>query len=265
MAFDLKSATSDPIHLPPRIILLGTPKVGKTTFAAQAPGAIMLPIKGEQGSDKAKCMRLPVSSSFAEVLGWLESLRTGAHDYMFAVIDSASVLEPLIWDVVCRKVGGKDGQPVGTIEEVLGGWGKGFVAALTEWRVLMDALDALRNERGMGCIITGHVKVKTVNDPQFDVYDAFQWDINQHAAAALIKWADVILFARQKQFLKVVGDPKAVEKDYRAIGSGEHCLYTQERPAHPGGGRDEYGHLPYELPLSFDAWSQAVADAMAKR
>ena len=37
--------------------------------------------------------------------------------------------------------------------------------------------------------------------------------------------------------------------------------FTTECQAHPGGGRGPYGEIPYELPLSFEAFAQAVHNA----
>lgn len=252
MAFSLKDVTSEARHLPPRIVLLGTPKVGKTTWAASAPGAILLPVKGEEGADDMTCAKFPTSQTLDDVLGALATLATEQHDYQFVVIDSATALERLVWEATCKA----EGWP--NIEKP--GYGKGYVCALTQWQRVMEALDWLRNNRGIGVILIGHVKNKVYNDPQFEPYDQFQWDIKENAASAWVKWADAILFARPKQFIKPVGD--GVRTESHAVGSGERSLFTQERPAHPGGGRGVYGRLPYELPLSWQAWQDAVVAAM---
>jgi len=41
--------------------------------------------------------------------------------------------------------------------------------------------------------------------------------------------------------------------------TGNRYLFTRKTPAHPGGGRGVYGQLPYELPLQWSAYSEAVA------
>ena len=254
MAFSLKDVSREVRHLPPRIILLGTPKVGKTTFAANAPDAILLPITGEEGADDMTCAKFPTAQTYDEVMEAIGALAQEDHNYRFIVIDSATALERLVWEKACAV----EGWP--NIEKP--GYGKGYVCALQYWVQITQALDYLRQTRGMGSILIGHVKSKLFNDPQFEPYDTFMWDIKDNAASALVKWADCVLFARPKQFIKTIGDPKDKNQIHHAIGSGERSLYTQERPAHPGGGRGVYGHLPYEIPLSWAAFEQAIAKAM---
>lgn len=252
MAFNLAGVSHEARHLPPRIVLLGTPKVGKTTWAASAPGAILIPVKGEEGADDMTCAKFPTAQTFDDVMEALGALATEKHAYQFVVIDSATALERLVWEKTCQA------EQWPNIEKP--GYGKGYVCALTQWQKVMEALDWLRNNRGMGVILIGHVKSKVYNDPLLEPYDAFMWDIKDNAASAFIKWADCVLFARPKQFVKQVGD--GLKKETHAISGGERCLFTQERPAHPGGGRGVYGRLAYELPLNFDVWASAVGALM---
>lgn len=254
MAFDLSSITTDTRLLPPRVVLLGTPKVGKTTFAASAPGVVFLPVRGEEGADDMVCAKFPTAQTYDDVIEMLTTLATQPHHYTFAALDSTSALERLVWEKTCQV------EQWTNIEKP--GYGKGFTIALSYWQKITDAFDHLRVTRGMGCFLIGHVKVKDFNDPMLEPYDKFIWDVKDNAASMMTKWADCVLFARPKHFTKQVGE--GLGKETHAIGSGERCLYTQERPAHPGGGRGVYGRLPYELPLNFNAWMAAVGAEMAK-
>lgn len=261
MAFNLASISSGRVDLPPRIIILGTPKVGKSTFGASAPNVIALPIRGEEGIDDFDCAKFPAAQTYEDVMEAIGTLAENDHKFQYLMLDSSTAMEPLIHDIVCREVGDSKGKPCANIERVDGGYGKGYAHAASYWRKIMEGVDFLRTEKRMGFILTGHVKVKAFNDPLAEPYDQFQWDIHQQSASALQKWADVILFARHKQYTRTLDGTGVGDKPdlVRAAGSGERCLYTQERPAHPGGGRGVYGRLPYELALSWDSWQNAVS------
>ncbi len=81
---------------PPRMVLLGGPKVGKSTFAAGFSKPIFLPVEKEEGIDDVDAEAFPVSSSFDEVIRYANALANEDHEYKTFVIDSASALNPLI-------------------------------------------------------------------------------------------------------------------------------------------------------------------------
>jgi len=246
----LSDITNGTVNRPPRIILCGVEKIGKSTFAASSEKAIVIPIKGEEGVDALDVAKTPTCNSYADVMAAIQMLYEEKHDFKTVVLDSASTLEPLIWDAVCAEGGKK------TIEEF--GFGKGYVEALSKWRELMAGLDALRDE-GIGCILIGHVSVKTFSDPMQDSYDQYVLDIHKQTANALIRWSDCILFANSKVLTKK--DQVGSKEVKKAILKDERVLFTQKRPTHPGGGRGAYGQLPYEMPLSWEAFNNAVKQA----
>ncbi len=257
MAFDLSSVTSGVRLRAPRVILLGESKVGKSTLASQADSPIVIQIKNEEGLDDIPCSRFPVSTTFQEVMLCIESLYREEHQYKTVVIDSASALEPLIWQSVCRRNGNVD-----SIEKAGGGFGKGFLFALDEWRQLAEGLDALRSTREMASILIGHTRVRRYDDPLEGSYDRFEWDINTKAESFLFRWADAVLFAAFKTIVRreEVGFNKEIKRAIDITG-GARYLYTQRRPGHPGGGRGVWGRLPYELPLSWGSLMDSVATA----
>jgi len=52
-----------------------------------------------------------------------------------------------------------------------------------------------------------------------------------------------------------------MKESRKGVLMDERVLYTQKRPAHPGGGRGVYGHLPYELPFDYHTWRAAIKAA----
>lgn len=254
MAFDLSSISTEIIYRPPRIILTGSEKCGKSTFASQFPNAVFMPIIQEEGIDGIHVPKFPTICSYDEFIEALGALCSQEHEYEYVVIDSASALEPLIWQHVCRKNGAD------SIEKVGGGFGKGYVEALSAWGEIQDALDWLRNNKNCGTIIISHTVIRQAVDPLTESYDTYEIDINKKAAAKLVRWADCVLFANKKTIIKTEDAGFGAERK-RAIGTDEFKLYTQKRPAHPGGGRDVYGKLPYEMNLDYNKFAEAVEKA----
>ena len=252
MTLTLESIQTGTTQRPPRIVLVGTEKVGKSTFASQAPSAVIIPIKGEEGIDDLDVAKFPRAESYSDVLEAMRSLYKGEHEYRVVVIDSASALEPLIWQHVCAEKYWK------SIEAP--GFGKGYVEAARYWRELTNAIDLLREERKMACIVIGHVKAKLINDPLTDPYDAFVFDVHDRASSILYRWSDSILFATRRVITRKAEISHGREVT-RAVGEDESVLYTRSRPSHPGGGRGAYGHLDYELPLNWNAFAQSLSNA----
>lgn len=233
---------------PRRIIVLGRAKAGKSTLASQAPAPIFIPIKGEEGIDALDVPAFPICNKFSDVMECLRALYD-EHPYKTIVIDSISTLELLVWDETCRINEGVD-----SIEKVGKGFAKGYTEALRQWRFIVEALDHLRNDMHMGCVLIGHVKAKRFNDPTMEAYDRWQVDINDKAAEFLTRWADGVLFLTHKVAVKKedAGFNKTVSKA-KEINEGAPVMYTQERPAHPGGGRGNWSKLPYEMECSWAA------------
>jgi len=251
--------------------MLGVEKIGKTSFACgtkfengriAATGIndpIIMPIKGEEGVDELSVSKFPACGTYAELMDAIGVLYDEKHEFKTVVIDSASALEPLIWEAVCGS------HKVESIEKVGGGYGKGYTESITLFRKLLNSLDYLRNEKGMAIILIGHVKVKRFDDPGGDSYDQYQFDVHDKAANLIYRWADLILFANTKVVVKKEDTGFGQEKK-RGIDTtgGQRFLYTQKRPAHPGGGRGVYGQLPYELPLGWVEFENAVATILSQ-
>lgn len=257
MAITLKSITRSISVRPPRMILLGVEKIGKSSFAAGADSPIFIPVKMEEGIDALDVDAFPVCNTFDDVMDCLGILASGQHKFKTVVLDSASAFEPIVWASVCAD------HNVKSIELAAGGYGKGYLAALEKWRELQKALDYLRGEKDMACIIIGHVKVKRFDDPERASYDQYQFDINEKVCASLYRWADFIGFANinisaeaeEVGFRKT--KVKGVDND-----AGTHYLFTKKTPAHPGGGRGIYGQLPSEIPLDYAAFKSEIADVI---
>lgn len=254
--YDLSAITSEVQHRAPRVIVLGVEKIGKSSFAAGAPGAIFLPIKGEEGIDEILVNKTPVCSSSADVFGWLSTFGSTDNQISTVVIDSTSTLEPIINGEICSDANAP------SINEGKLAFGVGMDKSIVVWRKIVAFLDALRAYRGMGSILIGHVKVKRFDDPGGGSYDQYQWDVHQKVASLLYRWSDAIIFANTKVIVQKEKLGFSEDNTHNTaidITEGQRFLYTQGRPSHPGGGRGPYGRLPYEMPLDWSHFAAAVA------
>jgi len=160
MAFDLSTITSESVIRPPRIILLGVEKIGKSSFASCSDRPIFIPVHGEEGIDDIPVAKLPAPvTSYNETVGWLSTLHGEAHEYGTVVIDSATTLESLLHQQVCADYN-QD-----SIEKVLDGYGKGYIETLKYWRRLTDWLDVLRRDRNMASIMIGTSRSSALTIP----------------------------------------------------------------------------------------------------
>jgi hypothetical protein len=230
----------------------GTEGIGKSTFAAGAPRPVF--VQTEDGLDEIDCTRFPLASSFEEVLGALAELRAEQHDYETVVVDSLDWLERLIWDRVCQEAGAK------SIEKADGGYGRGYVHALTYWREVVEHLNALRSGRNMAVILIAHAKVEKFEDPESSPYDRYSPRLHKHAAALIGEWSDAVFFAIRK--LRIQTEDAGFSRKRTialAVGKdgGERVLRCVGGPSCVA--KNRYG-INEELPLSWAAFVQALSN-----
>lgn len=251
MPFSLADITNGKSSKPPRIILIGPEKIGKSTFASQAPAPVFMQVKGETGLDEIAAPRFTAIHAFEQTEEIFAAL-ADQDQYKTLAIDSLTTLEPLLLDYAVRKEG------CGGVTKLGGGYGAQEGVLVSHARRFMDGLDYLRDERSMGCILILHVKstAKTVNDPETEPYDSWKPQMRESLLDAFCRWADVILFASFRKYTttKEIGAKKITH----AIGNGERVMYTEKRPAFTAGSRYK---IPFELPFSYQSLHDAIAAA----
>lgn len=238
--------------MPPRIMLYGIEGIGKSTFASQMPKPIFVPT--EDGLSEIDCERFPLAKSIDDVLTALAELHVERHDYQTVAIDSLDWLERLIFDDLCRQYN------VSSIEKVDGGYARGYTHALGHWRKVLDALDRLRNDRGMAVVCIAHAKVEKFEDPESAAYDRYSPRLHKHATALVCEWSDAVLFAtrmfrtqtedagfnRKRTIANAIGKDGG-ERILRCVG-GPSCI-----------AKNRFG-IAEELPLSWSAFIGALSN-----
>lgn len=234
------------IAKPMRLLVHGVEGVGKSTLAADAPDPIFL--GAEDGTSELDTSRLPEPHTWQDALDAVAALTTEEHSYRTLAIDTLDWLEPLCWAHVCAGKRDANGKPYESIEDF--GYGKGYTAALDEWRVFFAALDALRAKRGMHVIALAHTWIKPFKNPSGDDFDRYELKLHAKTGGLVKEWVDAVLFANFETFT-------TKEKNrVRGVSTGARVLYTQRTAAYDAKNRYD---LPETLPLSWEALSEAIA------
>ena len=235
---------------PPRVLCYGVEGIGKSTFGAQAPNPIF--IQTEDGLDEIDCNKFPLATSYDEITAALGDLQREKHEYETVVIDSLDWLERLVWDKLCAE------HNATSIEQVAGGYSKGYTLALTLWREIIDHLNALRNQRGMVVLLIAHSKVERFEDPESSSYDRYSPRLHKHAAALVGEWCDAVLFATRK--IRTQSEDAGFNRKRtiaHALGKdgGERILRCVGGPSCVA--KNRYA-ITEELPLDWAAFVQAM-------
>lgn len=241
----LGKVTTGKLTAPAVTMIYGVDGVGKTTFGAESPEPIFLGT--EKGTRGLHVARFPAQSTLQGLLDDLEGLASEEHQYKTVVLDSLDWIErQLVWPAVCIADGKSN------IEDVGGGFQKGYVVALSYWERLRAMLERVRERKGMGIVLIAHAEIKTFTDPETGLaWDRYQVKLHPKAAAIWREFADAVLFARYD--VEVVKDGRG--KKGKAVGEDERVMYTQHRPAFDAKNRF---NLPFKMRLDYGQYAAHV-------
>lgn len=245
--------TTGIIKEPHFVVIYGPDGVGKTTFAAQAPKPII--VGPESGSNRIKTTRARNIATMADVRNAVKWLRNEKHDFKTLALDSLDWIEPLLWAEVCQEQGG-----VSNIEEVGGGFQKGYTIALQNWSRFIAELKDLRANREMNVIAIAHAQIRTVKDPRHALeYDKFTLKLqDSKSASASALWreaVDAVLFANFEDTIFKANAKDKTNKGKAVDEAGPRKLYTVRHPTYDA--KNRLG-LPEELPLDYQAFAEAA-------
>lgn len=227
---------------PVRVTLYGVEGIGKSTFAAASPSPIFL--GAEDGTSHLDVIRFPMPQTWDEVIEAIRTLETEPHDFKTLVIDTLDWAEPMLWAFICKRDGVKD------IEAY--GFGKGYIAALDQWRVFLAALERMRDKRNMHVIFLAHSWIKPFKNPEGDDYDRYEMKLHAKASGLIKEWCDVVLFTNYETF----ASKDAKTKRVKGVSTGARLAYTTRTAAYDAKNRHD---LPESLPLAWDDFAAAVA------
>lgn len=233
---------------PLRAILYAEPKVGKTTFAGDAPGAGFACV--DDGQDYHDIARIPWDNATP-----LNPVGTPSWEGMFRMIDALGrrigdfgavtlfVVDHLdaLERILRRKIAG-----AGRLEDVGGGFGKGANAMAEEWTKLLRALDTLRIKRpDLGILLLAQAKLGKHRNPGGLEWNRWGLALMERLASDVEQWVDEIYFAEIE--MTKAGD----QKHAAVLSTGARVLHTAGGPGWKAGNRVG---LPSRLPLSWSTF-----------
>lgn len=234
-----RGVTQEPL----RIVLHGVPGVGKTTFAADIPGAVF--IGPEDGAGDLDIPRITVAT-WAEFLAALAAFVSEPSDYRALVLDTIDWIEKLLHQHIAKGV---------SMEKAEGGYGKAYKLAAEETLKMTQTLDAIRAKRRMAIVALAHTGITKFDDPEDQAYDRYQIRLHKDSAPIWSDWADIVLFANFDIKVRRTGDDVAKGKGKALDREPPRVLYTSRRPAFDAKNRYKLDH---EIPLSWADFATAI-------
>lgn len=220
------------------LLLYGAPKVGKTSFAVQAPRALVCAF--EMGTNALAGTRsLPMLkwSDFKKVVSQLRKPQA-KEMYDTVVIDTVSIAYALCEKYICQR------ESVDSIRDVA--WGQGWGMLKNEFQEAFREITML----GFGVIFISHAKEKPTEarDEEGNAISAMAPDLPTAAYTIVNSLVDLIGYI-------------AVEFD-SSTGASERYLYTRQTPTIFAGSR--YQYLAPKIKFGYNELVEAIGEAIDK-
>ena len=237
---------------PARILIHGQPGVGKSSWAAAAPCASFadfhrstedLAVWGREEPHPQRALTWAGALAVIDAAARKQGAQT-------LVVDAVTDLEALIWaDVVAGAAQrrGRDERAPTNIEEVGGGYKKGYTAALESWRLLVQRLDGYQQQLGLHIVLVAHTRIMKQRNPGGLEYDRWAPALHEGAWEVLRAWVGDVFYAE----VEAVTDRQDEEGRGRRRRRGrtrlaEHVMRTARTAGWDAKNREGY---PDTMPL----------------
>lgn len=218
-------------------LIYGAPKIGKSTFCANADDAIFLAT--EQGLNHLEVYQTPITT-WSEFLDTCREIADGKHNFRTVVIDTIDNLYVMCAEHILRKYH-VDHQS--DLE-----YGKGWDLVNKELQKKLTALSLLP----YGLMMISHAQEKEVKT-RTGISKLITPTLPGSARKVVLGMADFILFAQTQE----------ITDDKGSILGYERVLHCQPSTIYEAGNRSQF-YIPDPLPLSYAAFADALARKEAK-
>ena len=218
-----------------KMLVYGPEGVGKTTFAAQAPGAVFIDTEGS--TRHMDVARFDPPDSLYDVLDQLNYVLGHPDEIRTVVIDTVDWLEKLIFNSVCVE------KKIQNIEDM--SYGKGYVYAKQKMQQLLEVLQAIV-DRGVNVVLVCHSTIRKFEQPdEMGSYDRYMLKLNEKNIAPIVKeWVDLMLFVNYRTNIVTDSDGKTK----KGTGGQKRIMYANHTACWDA--KNRFG-LPDEMPFDF--------------
>ena len=245
--FEIVSAPVDTRIPPPRLVLFGQPKVGKTTFAAQSPNPLLIQV--EDGASGLRIPKIPETpcQSWDEFMQCLREVLKQDHDRETLIIDTVDKAEQLAQAEVLRR--DFDGN-----KDKFMHFHKGIMIASLMMREMLYALDHIRKAKNMNIILIAHDGLLPGANALGEDFKKWAPNLSKNSWNTLRDWADQIGHA-QSNFRVIDGKAKELGKD--------RWIHFLGSPGRDAGCRAGY-EMPDKIKLSWDEYQEHMGDRLCQ-
>ncbi len=211
------------------VLIYGPPKIGKSTWCAQAPGALFLAT--EPGLNSLEVYQEPIAS-WAELLLACRELAKKEHKFTTVVLDTVDIAYKLCVRHVCAEWNIKHPADLD--------YGKGFHLCNGEFERVLGKLAMLPT----GLVMVSHETVSTIKTPTGDYQKAMP-TLPGKASEVIKGMADFILYCNLEQKRDEDGKVTSIHR------------VVQTQPAQHYEAGDRTGRLPATVPLDYAEFAAA--------
>lgn len=234
-----------------KMLVYGPEGVGKTTFAAQMPGAVFIDTEGS--TKHMDVARFDAPDDLTDVIDQLNYVLGHPKEIGTVVIDTVDWLEKLIFNMVCVE------KKIQNIEDI--GYGKGYVYAKQKMQQLLEMMQLIV-DAGVNVCLVCHSMIRKFELPdEMGSYDRYMLKLNEKNIAPIIKeWVDMMLFVNYRTDIVTDADGKTK----KGKGGQKRIMYANHSACWDA--KNRFG-LPDEMPFDFGQISHLfknVEPAMAK-
>lgn len=197
--------------------------LGKTTLASMFPSPVF--IRTEDGTKSIEHREdialFPIANKFQDVLEAIGALITEDHMFKTVVLDSITQLNTNIETEIVRA----DGK-ARSINQAAGGYGAGYSAAAMMHQEIREAMEVLREKKGMHVVFLAHADSEMVDLPDQEGFTRYTIRMHKKSVSHYSDNVDMVGFIKLKTYTMGDGNKK------KALSDGTRIITCYPTPSH---------------------------------